>query len=104
MLAGRDQEFRTSTLNQYETASGAQRRSSRRVGRVSTVRPARGVTRKCEVISGVSRNHIYRHHVQPRVKLHVPSEGSVPIPLKSIAVGWRTSKTFEALLESRTDD
>ena len=33
-----------------------------------------------------SRNHIYRHHLQSRVKLLIPSKGSFQIPLKSIAV------------------
>ena len=28
----------------------------------------------------ISGNHIYRHHVEPRVKLYVPREASFPIP------------------------
>ena len=34
--------------------------------------------------SGISGNHIYRHHDEPRVKLHVPVEESAPIPLVNI--------------------
>ena len=34
----------------------------------------------------ISRNYIYRHHVQPMVKLYVPKEGSFPTPLKYIDV------------------
>ena len=32
------------------------------------------------------RNFIYRHHVEPRVKLYSPREESFPIPLKYIDV------------------
>ena len=34
----------------------------------------------------ISRNYIYRHHVQPMVKLFVPKEGSFLQPLKYIDV------------------
>ena len=41
------------------------------------------MTQKPGMISGVfSGNHIYRHHVEPRVELYVPKEGSLPVPLK----------------------
>ena len=43
------------------------------------------MTQKPEMISGVfSGNHIYRHHIEPRVELHAPKEGSLPVPLKYI--------------------
>ena len=34
----------------------------------------------------MSGNFIYRHHVEPRVKLYSPREESLPIPLKYIDV------------------
>ena len=49
-------------------------------------------------------NHIYRHHVEPRVKLHVPKEETFPIPLKYIDVTRATCTTLDVLLERRIDD
>ena len=40
----------------------------------------------------ISGDFIYRHHVEPRVKLYVPTEESFPIPLKYIDV-TRTTDT-----------
>ena len=34
----------------------------------------------------ISRNYIYRHHVEPRVRLYVPREESFPIPQRYIDV------------------
>ena len=42
--------------------------------------------------SSMSGNFIYRHHVEPRVKLYSPKEESFPIPLKHIDVS-RTTHT-----------
>ena len=41
----------------------------------------------------VSGNYIYRHHVQPKVKLYVRREESFPIPLRYIDVTRATSTT-----------
>ena len=40
----------------------------------------------------MSGNFIYRHHVEPRVKLYSPREESFPVPLKYIDVS-RTTHT-----------
>ena len=40
----------------------------------------------------MSGNFIYRHHVEPRVKLYSPREESFPIPLKHIDVSRTTHK------------
>ena len=40
----------------------------------------------------MSGNFIYRHHVEPRVKLYSPRDESFPIPLKYIDVS-RTTHT-----------
>ena len=47
---------------------------------------------------------MYRHHVEPRVKLSVPNEESFPITPQYIDVVRRTNTTLDVLLESRTDD
>ena len=47
----------------------------------------------------MSGNFIYRHHVEPRVKLYSPREESFPIPLKYIDV----SRTAHTNLEGQGD-
>ena len=63
-----------------------------------------GMMVKPKVISG---NNIYRHHVEPSVKLYVLREESFSIPLKYIDVTRATSTTLDVmleLLERRMDD
>ena len=52
----------------------------------------------------ISGNDIYRHHVQPRVKLYVPREESFPIPLQYIDVTRATSTTSDVMFQRRIDD
>ena len=52
----------------------------------------------------IERNYIYRRHVEPRDKLHVPKEESFPLPLRKIDVVKRTNTTLDVLQESRIDD
>ena len=60
---------------------------------------------KHEMISGPSPgNFIYRHHVEPRVKLYSPSEESFTIPLKYIDVTRVTHTALDVMQESRYDD
>ena len=40
----------------------------------------------------IQGDFVYRHHIEPRVQLHVPKEESFPIPLKYIDVS-RTTRT-----------
>ena len=47
---------------------------------------------------------IYRHHVEPRVKLYMPKEESFPIPLKYIDVTRTTHTSLDVLLEKHIDD
>ena len=47
----------------------------------------------------ISGNFIYRHHVEPRVKLYVPREESFPIPLNHIDVTRATSTSLDVMLE-----
>ena len=42
----------------------------------------------------ISGDFIYRHHVEPRVKLYVPKEESFPIPLKYIDVTRNTHTSW----------
>ena len=52
----------------------------------------------------MSGNFIYRHHVEPRVKLNLVREESVPFPMKYIDVSGTTHTNLDVLQESRIDD
>ena len=52
----------------------------------------------------ISGNFIYRHHVEPRVKLYVPREESFPIPLNFIDVTRATTTSLDVMLEKNIDD
>ena len=52
----------------------------------------------------MSGNLIYRHHVEPRVKLYSPREESFPIPLKYIDVSRTTRTNLDVKQERRIDD
>ena len=47
---------------------------------------------------------MYRHHVEPRVKLYPPTEESFPIPLKYIDVSRTIHTNLEVKQEKRIDD
>ena len=47
---------------------------------------------------------IYRHHVEPRVKLYMPKEESFPIPLKYIDVTRTTYTSPDVMLEKHIED
>ena len=52
----------------------------------------------------MSGSFIYRHHVEPRVKLYSPREESFPIPLKYIDVSKTTHTNLDVKQEKRIDD
>ena len=52
----------------------------------------------------MSGNFIYRHHVEPRLKLCSPREESFPIPLKYIDVSRTTHTNLDVKQERRIDD
>ena len=52
----------------------------------------------------MSGNFIYRHHVEPRVKLHSAREESFSVPLKYIDVSRTTHTNLDADQESRIHD
>ena len=47
---------------------------------------------------------VYRHHVEPRVKLYLPREESFPIPLKYVDVSRTTRTNLDLKQERRIDD
>ena len=52
----------------------------------------------------MSGNFIYRHHVEPRVKLYSPREESFLIPFKYIDVSRTTHTNLDVKQEKRIDD
>ena len=52
----------------------------------------------------MSGNFIYRHHVEPRVKLYSPREESFPVPLKYIDVSRTPHTHLDVKKEKRIDD
>ena len=52
----------------------------------------------------MSGHFIYRHHVEPRVKLYVPKEETFPIPLKYIDDTRSIHSDLDVLQEKRIDD
>ena len=52
----------------------------------------------------ISGNFIYRHHVEPRVKLYSPREEACHVPLKYIDVSRTTHTNLDVMQESRIHD
>ena len=59
--------------------------------------------RKLKMITGITRDFICRHHVEPRVKLYMPKEESFFIPFKYIDVTRTTHTSLDVLLEKHND-
>ena len=95
-FVGEDQELRTSTLIRDHPIRGeGQRDVLGESEGASTSTTSRLTSDAGEAINdfwSMSGNFIYRHHVEPRVKLYSPREESFPIPLKYIDV-TRTTHT-----------
>ena len=62
------------------------------------------LARSPKITSAMSGNFIYRHHVEPRVKLYSPREESFPFPLKYIDVSRTTHTNLDVKQEKRIDD
>ena len=62
--------------------------------------------RMLKMISGlfIFGYFIYRHRVEPRVKLYMPKEESFSFPLKYIDVTRSTHTTMDVLVEKHIDD
>ena len=109
---GGDQDLRTSTLIRQRPIRGESHVDFLGEPEGSLPPPHDSFLNAGEAINdfwSMSGNFIYRHHVEPRVKLYSPREESFPIPLKCIDVsrtnsykfGCQTRKTDRLLLECR---
>ena len=85
----KDQDLRTSTLVRHRPIQGESHINFLGESEGSLPPPHDSFPDAGEAINdfwSMSGNFIYRHHVEPRVKLYSPREESFPIPLKYI---WR---------------
>ena len=92
---GGDQDLRTSTLVRHRPIQGESHVDFLGESEGSLPQPQDSFPDAGEAINefwSMSGNFIYRHHVEPRVKLYSPREESFPIPLKYIDVS-RTTHT-----------
>ena len=107
-LSGRDQELRTSTLIRDHPLRGEDQRDFLGESEGSPPPPPQdSLPDAGEAINdfwSISGNFIYRHHVEPRVKLYSPREESFPIPLKCIDVSRTTHTNLDVKQERRIDD
>ena len=106
-LPGRDQELRTSTLIRDHPVRGEGHVDLLGESEGSLSPPQDSFPDAGEAMNdfwSMSGNFIYRHHVEPRVKLYSPREESFPIPLKHIDVSRTTHTNLDVKQEKRIDD
>ena len=102
-LSGKDLVLRTSTLVRDRPDRGEEQGNLLGASDGSSPTPFRdsslhdGEARN--YFWSISGNFIYRHHVEPRVKLYLPREASFPIPLKYIDVTRAARKSLDKMLD-----
>ena len=99
-LLGRDHEIRESTLMQYELVGSEDfceelQRSSNGSQPAETQDDAEARND----FWSIEGDFIYRHHVEPRVRLGVPKEESFPTPQKYIDVTRSTHANLDVVQE-----
>ena len=104
---GGAQELRTSTLIREDPIQGKSNIDFLGESEGSLPPPQDSNPDAGEAISdfwSMSGNFIYRHHVEPRVKLYSPREESFPIPIKYIDVTRTTHTNLDVKRDKRIDD
>ena len=104
---GGDQELRISTLIRHRPIQGDSHIDFLGESEGSLPQPHDSLPDAGEAIHdfwSMSGSFIYRHHVEPRVKLYSPREESFPIPLKYIDVTRTTHTNLDVKQEKRIDD
>ena len=104
---GGDQELRTSTLIRPRPIQGESHVDFLGKSEGSLPQPHDSFPDAGEAINdfwSMSGSFIYRHHVEPRVKLYSPREESFPIPLNYIDVTRTTHTNLDVKQEKRIDD
>ena len=104
---GGDQVLRTSTLARQRPIQGEVHIDFLGESEGSLPQPHDSLPDAGEAINdfwSMSGSFIYRHHVEPRVKLDSPREESFLIPLKYIDLSRTTHTNLDFMLERRIDD
>ena len=104
---GEDQDLRTSTLIRPRPSRGEGHIDFLGESEGSLPPPQDSLPDAGEAMNdfwSMSGSFIYRHHVEPRVKLYSPREESFPIPLKYIDVTRTTHTNSDVKQEKRIDD
>ena len=104
---GGDQDLRTSTLIRQRSIRGESHFDFLGESEGSLPPPHDSFPDAGEAINdlwSMSKNFIYRHHVEPRVKLYSPREESFLLPLKYIDVSRTTHTNLDVKQEKRIDD
>ena len=104
---GGDQELRTSTLIRQRPIQVESHLDFLGESQGSLPPPHDSFTDAGEAINdfwSMSGNFMYRHHVEPRVKLYSPREESFPVPLKHIDVSRTTHTNLDVMQQGRIDD
>ena len=102
-----DQDLRTSTLVRHRPIQGERYIDFLGESEGSLTQLQDSLPDAGEAINdfwSMSGSFIYRHHVEPRVKLYSPREGSFPIPLKYIDVSRTIHTNLDVKQEKRIDD
>ena len=105
--SGGDQELRTSTLVRHRPIQGESDIDFLGESEGSLPQPQDSFPDAGEAINdfwSMSGSFIFRHHVEPRVKLCSPREESFPNPLKYIDVSRTTHTNLDVKQEKRIDD
>ena len=106
-LPGGVQDLRTSTLIRQRPIRGESHVDFLGESAGSLPQPHDSFPDASEAINdfwSMSENFLYRHHVEPRVKLYPPREDSFPIPMKYIDVSRTTHTNLDVKQERRIDD
>ena len=104
---GGDQELRTSTVVWHRRIQGKSTIDFLGESEGSLPQPQDSFPDAGEAMNdfwSMSGSFIYRHHVEPRVKLYSPREESFPIPLKYIDVSRTAHTNLDVKQEKRIDD
>ena len=99
-LSGGNQELRTPTLIREHPIRGEGHVDFLGESEGSLPPPQDSLPDASEAINdfwSMSGNFIYRHHVEPRVKLYSPRDESFPIPLKYIDVSRTTYTNLDVM-------
>ena len=102
-ISGEDTDLTTSTLIRDRPDRGEEQDNLREESDGSSSTPRQdsswydGEAKKCFL--SISGDFIHRHHVEPRIKLYVPTEKSFPIPQKYIDVARTSDRTLDVMSE-----